>query len=92
MKVVFAILLYLFVVLQYDLWIGADGMRPVWRLEHTLSTQQQENTHLAERNRALLAEVRDLKHGLAAIEARARNELGMIKPGETYYQIVEEKR
>ncbi len=91
MKAVFAILLFLFLVLQYDLWIGDGGMRSVWRLDHTLAAQREENAQLAERNQALEAEVHDLKQGLAAIEERARSELGMIKPGETYYQIVPEK-
>ncbi|MDH5370582.1 MAG: septum formation initiator family protein, partial [Gammaproteobacteria bacterium] len=32
-----------------------------------------------------------LKKGDAAIEERARNELGMIKKGETYIQVVDDK-
>jgi cell division protein FtsB len=36
------------------------------------------------------AEVRDLKQGTGAIEERARNDLGMIKPGEVFYQVVGE--
>lgn len=90
MKAVFALLLLVLLVLQYDLWIGDGGMRSVWRLDKTLSIQRADNARLAERNQALEAEVHDLKQGLAAIEERARSELGMIKPGETYYQIVEE--
>jgi cell division protein FtsB len=34
--------------------------------------------------------VKDLKSGEAAIEERARSELGMIKPGETFYRVVDE--
>jgi cell division protein FtsB len=44
------------------------------------------------RNGALEAEVRDLKQGLEAIEERARYELGMIKPGEVFFQVIEEKK
>ncbi|MGH8400795.1 MAG: septum formation initiator family protein, partial [Gammaproteobacteria bacterium] len=36
----------------------------------------------------LAAEVKDLKQGQAAIEEQARADLGMIKKGETFYQIV----
>jgi len=34
--------------------------------------------------------VKDLKEGQAAIEERARSELGMIKPGEKFYRVVED--
>jgi len=90
MKFLIAILAVLLLVLQYDLWFGDGGMANVSRLERRVAEQHQDNDHLAERNHALEAEVRDLKKGREAIEERARSELGMIKPGETYYQIVEE--
>lgn len=35
-----------------------------------------------------MREVLDLKEGYAAIEERARVELGMIKPNETFYQFI----
>jgi cell division protein FtsB len=54
-----------------------------------VATQRQENARLQHRNDALSAEVEDLKSGEAAIEDRARSELGMIKPGETFYRVVE---
>ena len=43
---------------------------------------------LQERNSSLDAEVKDLKKGLDAIEERARSEMGMIKEGEVYYQVI----
>jgi cell division protein FtsB len=36
--------------------------------------------------------VKDLKKGLDAIEERARSEMGMIKEGEVYYQVIEPKK
>jgi cell division protein FtsB len=61
----------------------------VWRLEHRLAEQKQENLKLKQRNEALSAEVQDLKTGKDAIEELARSELGLIKPGEIFYQVVE---
>ena len=59
-------------------------------LESQVAHQQRENGGLEERNAALAAEVRDLKEGVAAAEDRARSELGMIKPGEKFYRVVED--
>jgi cell division protein FtsB len=74
--------------LQYRLWVSGNGMREVWRLEQAIAAQQRENDSLAARNRALAAEVRDLKDGHAALEERARTDLGMIGANETFYQVV----
>jgi cell division protein FtsB len=90
MKALIAILILLLLILQYKLWFGDGNMREVWRLEAAIEEQQKQNDKLRERNAALEAEVQDLKQGLEAIEERARNELGMIKKDETFYQIVEE--
>lgn len=89
MKVATYALLALLLLLQYPLWFGTGGVLAVWGLHKETETQRAENTRLAERNRALAADVVDLKDGLAAIEERARVELGMIKKGETFYQVVE---
>ena len=90
MKVLIAILILLLLILQYKLWFGDGNMREVWQLEETIKIQKVENQKLRDRNVALEAEVKDLKQGLEAIEERARNELGMIKKDETFFQIVEE--
>ena len=79
----------LFIALQYRLWTGDGSLAEVWRLRQAVEGQRLENARLAERNRALDAEVRDLKEGLAAVEERARSELGMIGRDEIFYQIVE---
>ena len=90
MRILVAILLILLLVLQYDLWVGDGSLATVWHLQKEVDTQQLENTYLKERNETLAAEVKDLKTGLDAIEERSRNDLGMIKEGETYIQVVEE--
>ncbi|MDH3900600.1 MAG: cell division protein FtsB [Gammaproteobacteria bacterium] len=82
-------LLVLLVFLQYQLWIGDGGLLDVWELHQEVELLRQENARLQERNAALNAEVLDLKQGLDAIEEHAREDLGMVKEGETFYQIVE---
>lgn len=83
------ILLILLIALEVKLWAGDGGMRDVWRLQQRLSDQKVENLKLKQRNEKLAAEVRDLKTGKDAIEERARSELGLIKPGEVFYQVVD---
>ena len=76
------------VLLQYRIWFSEDGVRQVTRLRQAVAAQNTENGQLAERNRQLAAEVRDLKTGLDALEERARSDLGMIARNETFYQVV----
>ena len=76
--------------LQYKLWFGSGGHHEVVALREQVAAQEAENTELRQRNEALAAEVEDLKSGEAAIEERARSELGMVKPGETFYRVIDE--
>ena len=87
-RIVAGLLLFALLALQYRLWLSGNGMREVWRLEQAIEAQRKENDGLAQRNRALAAEVRDLKEGHAALEERARTDLGMIGANETFYQVV----
>jgi len=47
-----------------------------------------ENEELKKRNALLLFQIKRLRNSKDATEARARNELGMVKKGETFYQVV----
>src|SRR5690242_17847721 len=69
--------------------MGAGGLPDARALRQDVTLQRAENKKLQERNDALSAEVEDLKSGEAAVEERARSELGMVKPGETFYRVVE---
>ncbi|VAX07962.1 Cell division protein DivIC (FtsB), stabilizes FtsL against RasP cleavage [hydrothermal vent metagenome] len=89
MRTVIVILLVLLVLLQYRLWVGEGSLAEVHNLQQEIAVQRQELDQLRQRNHALAAEVQDLKQGLEAIEERARSELGMIRKGETFYQIIE---
>ena len=82
------ILALLLLLLQYQLWFGEGNMQDAAKLQQQVAAQQAENAELSKRNQELAAQVRDLKQGQSAIEEQARSELGMIKQGETFYQIV----
>jgi cell division protein FtsB len=75
--------------MQWRLWHGAGGWPDVLVLREQVELQGGENARLEQRNATLAAEVEDLKSGEAAVEERARSELGMIKPGETFYRVIE---
>jgi len=74
-------------LLQGRLWVSGEGIREVRQLKAQVVERTEENRTLAARNAALEAEVQDLKQGLAAVEERARVDLGMIAAGETFFQI-----
>ena len=76
-------------VLQYRFWFGQGNWRQVQDLRAQVAAQKIENQKLMRRNQALAAEVQDLKSGVDAVEERARNEMGMIKSGETFYRVVD---
>ena len=82
-------LLALLLALQSKLWLGERGLPDARELRRSVEQQRAENARLQQRNDALSAEVEDLKSGEAAVEERARSELGMVKPGETFYRVVE---
>ena len=88
-RILLIVLAALLAWLQFRLWFGEGGMRDAQALEARVRAQTEENRGLRVRNERLAAEVENLKSGEAAVEERARSELGMIKPGETFYRVVE---
>jgi cell division protein FtsB len=87
--VLVAVLGSLMAGLQYQFWLGDYGVARLSQLNGTVEVQKQEIDKLRQRNGTLLAEVVDLQQGSAAVEERARSELGLIKPGEVFFQVVE---
>jgi len=87
-KLLTVLLAVLVAALQYPLWLGKGSWLKVSDLDQQLTQQRASTASLKARNDALDAEVRDLKEGLAAVEERARLELGMIKRDEMFYQVV----
>jgi cell division protein FtsB len=91
MKWLAGALIAVVLLLQYRLWLSGDGVRELSRLSDAVERQKSENSELESRNQQLVAEVTDLKAGMAAIEERARSELGMIGRNETFFQVVPQR-
>jgi len=89
MRTIGIFLVILLTALQYKLWVG-DGSVSQWAsLEKKLVTQEDENKRLTAQNRAIEADIIELKSGDQALEEQARFEMGMIKNGEVFYQFVD---
>jgi len=84
-------LLCLFILLQYKLWFAHNGVKDYTRLQAAVTKHQKLNEQLIKRNKLLEADIKDLKTGLEGVEERARNELGLIKPGETFFRLLPNK-
>ncbi len=90
MRLLHLTLLFLFGVLQYRLWFADNGMLDKHRLDKEIAEQQQLIADQQVKNEVLQARVDDLKSGNDAIEELARQNLGLIKPGETFFIMVDE--
>lgn len=88
MKQLILLMIALLAVLQYRLWQGDNNFSEYVLLQTQIEAQQQSNEKLVARNQILKEEIIDLQSGTEAIEERARNELGMVKEGETFYRVI----
>jgi len=83
-------LLATFLVLQFALWAGDKNIFDLYHLNKSIEGTTQQVVQLTQRNDTMLAKVLDLKNGGQAIETLARQELGFIKQGEVFYQVITE--
>ncbi len=90
MRWLLAVLLILLVGLQYRLWIAQGSLAERHRLQGQIEEPIRINSQLQERNAALEREVLDLQNGNKGLEQRAREQLGLIRQGETFYRFVDE--
>ena len=88
MKYIVSGLFVLLIIVQFQVWFGNYGLFQLWSLRQAVDQQQQKNLILEQRNKRLHAEVEELKQGKDALEGRAREQLGFIKEGETFYRII----
>ena len=89
MKIFLLVITVLIGLLQYRLWCGNGGIKEIKAYQQELVELNKQVIEKKERNDALYAEVEDLRKGKEAIEERARYELGMMKEGETFFQVLE---
>lgn len=88
LNVILLLLMSALIFLQYRLWVAPGGIKDLILLKKTIAMQVVQNDQLKKRNEELLFQVQRLQNSHDATESRARNELGMIKKNETFYQIV----
>jgi len=88
MRIISLLLIVFLVLLQYRLWFGKNSVPDYLALKDEMQRQQLANEKLTQRNKLIYADIDDLKSGLEAMEERARNELGMIKQGETFFRLI----
>lgn len=89
MKILIAVIILLIIHLQYRLWLGDGSIAQIAVYQQRLDDLKKEVEEKRQRNEALYAEVEDLRKGQEALEERARDELGMIREGETFFQVLE---
>jgi len=92
MKFVNGALLLLLIIMLWTRWFGTGGSQELREKQALYEIQLEKNKELQARNEKLIAEVEDLNKGLEAIEERARSEMGLIKPGETFIQVIEDNQ
>jgi len=88
MRLLLAIFIFIFSLLQYHLWFGKNGLQDNREYSKEVELASSGNTELTTRNQMMFSEIDNLKTGTEAIEERARNELGLVKEGETFFRIV----
>lgn len=88
MRLFMPVLIFLLAIQQYHLWFGKNGLQDNHVLKQEVTLAEESNALLTQRNQMMFSEIEDLKQGSQAIEERARNELGLVKEGETFFRIV----
>ncbi|MGV6807920.1 MAG: FtsB family cell division protein [bacterium] len=89
MRWALAVLIVVFLALQFQLWVGEGSLAQREELQKSIEALTAENQQLKSRNEELKREVTSLKSGNEGMEGKARQELGLIRDGETLYMVVD---
>lgn len=84
-------LVIVFLVLVALVWlvVNPDGLRHTKKLEADLKAISADNLRIRKENDALRRELQLLSDNPAALERAAREELGLIMPGEVIFRLEE---
>ena len=88
MKFLVAILIIFFLILLYQFWFAQGNVADVVRYKNMIEKQERVNKALKGRNALLIATIKKLRKNEKVFENRARYELGMVKKGEEFYQVL----
>lgn len=77
----------LLLLLQWRLWLAGGGIAEALRLQSQIEQEQARNAELSARNALLEQQILELQQGTRVIEQRAREDLGLIKEDEVYFQF-----
>lgn len=89
MKWIFMLLCVICLTMQYEIWMApSSGILAINKIEHSIKLSDQLNAQARLHNKLLIEDIRDLKNGHESLEAHARYDLGMVKPGEVFYQVI----
>lgn len=79
-----AVGMILLIVLQYRLWFDDSGVFASRQLEHQIHQLRDENAEQQSINDELMSDVINLRSGDELLEETARENLGLVKDGETF--------
>lgn len=89
MKLILTALIVILTLLEYRFWLGPDSVLKVQALKRAILSQEKELSNLKNINQDLSLKIDSMRKYPAALEEQARYELGMVRRGEKYYQVVE---
>jgi len=85
------LLLLIILSVQIKIWTGESSFFGLKELKEEVVTLEDKKTSILRANKMLDAEKIKLSSGRDAIEGLARSELGLIKPGESFYIFSDQK-
>jgi len=92
MKILAIIFVILICLLQYRIWWGEGSYQQIEQLKVKIAEQVEQNKLLKKRNHILKQEIQALRKNPAILEEKAREQLGLIKPNETFYRIIPKEK